>query len=286
MNAWFFYCPFVYTVRTRLDSSPSVTGYWILVYLVPTFLLWFSASLNTGLPSPGAAQGFFPGQVANLLLYFLAISLIYTLYEVGYIQNDTETIKKEIHPTLRLNPEQLAYYEQKKYVIYAVRFLTAVVLSAFIVHDTGLSAGSILFLASTWFLIPLYLLYNRMRNRWNLVLHFFLLSLRYSAVLFLFVPEMPDSVLVFSVLIYPLPTILQLCAKGKFGFKKNLFYLKNYNDRYRFRLKYYLLLTAAWWSASLFMPVSLTEKGLLVWFLLFSGTQLLVEKKKRFKTKE
>jgi hypothetical protein len=116
------------------------------------------------------------------LLYFI---LIFTFYEIGYIENDTETVKKEKDPTLRLSAASLEYYEKHKTVIYLSHILTGCILAAGICFAHGFGNSLIaLFLAGL--LLLLFYFYNRIRNTANLYMQIFLVSIKYSACQFLF----------------------------------------------------------------------------------------------------
>lgn len=69
------------------------------------------------------------GMFSFLLCYFLSVMLVYNYYEIGYIQNDTETIKKENNPTLRLTMIQLQYYKSHFILIYSSRIFWGILLS-------------------------------------------------------------------------------------------------------------------------------------------------------------
>jgi len=61
--------------------------------------------------------------VSAIVVSLLFTALIYTVYEIGYIANDTETIKHETNPAMRLTANELAYYERHKHLIYGFRLM-------------------------------------------------------------------------------------------------------------------------------------------------------------------
>ncbi|HFO5149574.1 TPA: hypothetical protein ACHJRG_004980, partial [Escherichia coli] len=96
----FFFVPFLYFYKTRLRSIIKLIS-WGVIYLVPIFLSTFS----------------FANIDYYFISYFVVLTLTYNLYEIGYIQNDTETIKKEHNPTLRLSRDELFFYNNHRVYI-------------------------------------------------------------------------------------------------------------------------------------------------------------------------
>jgi hypothetical protein len=226
-----FYLPILYAFKTRMGYSIPGAAKWICEYIIPTFSCYILASKGLRMEDIG--------------IYILMILLIYTIYEVGYIQNDAEVIKKEQNPTLRLDANSLNYYEKHKAMIWGTRLLTAIFISGIIIKYCNHSQGSIIAVSSSWSILLTYFLYNSFRGKISFILHFLLLALRYSSPLFLFWLNMPWFILALSILIYPLPIMMEVLSKGKFGLHFNFtqLYLKKYERRYHFRVKYYLFLT-------------------------------------------
>ena len=81
MNKLFF-IPFMTTIQTHYQSLNKVIVYFI-TYLIPEFLIIFLMN--------------YPSSIFDWKMYFIFfISLVsfVNLYEIGYIYNETETIKK------------------------------------------------------------------------------------------------------------------------------------------------------------------------------------------------
>ena len=195
----FFYVPFLYTIKSRLTNYKKIIS-WIIIYIVPVTFSYLFLS-NTVL------------NVYNTSLAFVGIILVYQLYEIGYIYNDTETIKNETDPTLRLSKESLCYYEKSKIKIYTVRIIFALFLSGLIYKLTN----NFLFIASAWSLILIYAFYNNIRNRWNLILHFFLVCIRYCSIPLLFTSVIPATTIMFLILIFPLINTLERSREPRFN---------------------------------------------------------------------
>lgn len=216
-----FYIPFFYTYSTRMDSNLIGVLNWIPQYLFPILLIILFE------------KGFFP-----FVPFFVLILLLYTLYEIGYIQNDTETIKEEISPTLRLSQNELQYYENNKYFIYCFRLTFSLLLSFVLYYEMSKAFYSILM---CWGMLGIYVLYNQVRGYITLFLHFLLMLMRYVSPVLLFIPSVSINLIFFLSVIYPLPAVLVRLAKGKIVNVSSIsiFYLKDYKDRYLFVQRYY-----------------------------------------------
>lgn len=212
--------------------SRSVTGVlkWLCEYIIPTLFCFVFSDLRLN---------------CGIEFYVLILLLVYNLYEIGYIQNDTETVKNELKPTLRLNVDERNYYESHIFPIYGLRLFVSILISILILFLSDYSKGSFVVVSGSWTILITYLFYNSVRGKISFLLHFFLLFLRYSAFLFIFFPHIPCDIFLLSVLIFPLPTMMEIIRKGKFDVQFNFskIYLKNYDNRYSFRVKYYFILT-------------------------------------------
>ena len=108
----FFFIPFMYFFQTRLKDKNKKLS-WFFIYIIPIMIMIFGGREWVG-------YDFF-----SFIIYILAI---YTSYEMGYIWNDSETIKNEINPTKRLSELELCFYEEHKLIIYTFRFFILILL--------------------------------------------------------------------------------------------------------------------------------------------------------------
>lgn len=223
-----FYIPLVYAIETRfLRRSKWGIMIWGTEYLLPVLL---TMSL-----------------INNFDFTFLALFSIigvYNFYEIGYIQNDCETIKKEERPTLRISTAGLEFYKKYKFPIYGFKIIIGICLSYFFL-DSDFSYITILLF---WSIIPLYLLYNWIRNRINLYLILILTTYRYCMPLFLLTSRY-DCVFWFCVVVlfitYPTIKLIEICAGGK-GLPQESWtkvFMSDYSKRFSFRIRYYLVLS-------------------------------------------
>lgn len=204
--------------------SGNIMGFlnWISQYLFPIILiilLW-------------------EGEV-NWLIFITTLILAYNLYEIGYIQNDTETIKKEKNPTLRLNENSISYYELHKASIYTIRFIIGVLFSIILIKLLNKNYVPILL---SWLIPIIYQVYNYLRNGLIYLIHILLMEIRYAVPIVACVEYFSLSDWIFLLLMYPLPSIIvKLLKKGIINNKFFLIYIGNYTSRYLFVLKYYVL---------------------------------------------
>lgn len=218
--------PFLYFLKTRLKGKIQRIS-WIFVYFIPAiFLFNYFASLS---------------EYKNILLLVIGITLINYIYENGYIQNDIKTTKKETNPTLRLSPDEMQAIDTNWSKIVLVRGVVSLVLIAlfyFVSDDISLTLG--LFIASLSLQI-LYLIYNSIRNIWNLILILPINYIRFYGFVIPFVSI--DKVFIFiivTVLLYPFSKFLEFTNQPRYNLEKMANIVGNVDT---FRVKYYFLLT-------------------------------------------
>lgn len=222
MEKIIFYIPFQYSFKSRLKKFPQKIS-WLIIYFFPVL---FSFTFIEGIDV----------NFENICLSFAGISLIYCLYEIGYIYNDTETIKNEEKPTLRLSKENLLFYEKNKNNIYGFRFISALIISIVIYYFSE----KIIFLIASWSIILLYIAYNSIRNRLNLPLHFCLVTLRFCSIPLLFAQYISVATTISLILLFPLLNTLERCRESRFNLP--LFQKLVINNAKTGRYYYYLLL--------------------------------------------
>lgn len=250
-----FYVPMLYAIRTRRPHFKDIIRF-VLTYFVPIFLflIWRNYSIQF------------------LLLGFI---FVYDLYEIGYIENDCETIKKEKKPTLRLSKNDLDYYNHNRYVIYVTKIVIAFVTSFYLVWSGSIVA----FILVPWFLIPTYLLYNRMRSRWNLPIHVILMLIRYYAPVLIATQLFICPDLIAFLFVYPFRVMIELSVKGKFGGYKNIivekYILHDYSCFKQFRIKYYTI--ALFIVSALFLLHVVNESILVIYAYFFLFTLFVIK---------
>ena len=222
-----FYVPILYSLKTRFLRRSSY-GFivWATEYLLPLMIAF------------GVVKAYY-----NIIPIVVSIIAVYNFYEIGYIQNDCETIKKELNPTLRLNYKYLEFYENHKTSIYIFRVFLGIIFSLFFIFHNI----SYFYIIILWLGIPFYMLYNVLRGRINLYLIFPLTIYRYCLPLFLSINYYTHdfkSTVCTLLISYPLIKFIEICAGGKSlpQEKWTLLLLKSFDNRFIFRVKYYLTL--------------------------------------------
>lgn len=227
----FFFIPLSYTYKTRLRSFPFFLS-WIAIY--PLLLLLFI---------------FFYEDVSiyTLSIFSLSILLTYNLYEIGYIENDTETIKKEKKPTMRLSESELIFYYKNKLLIYTFRMALSVLLSIsiFLINPTT----DKLIIAYPYLILILYFIYNKVRGKLNLPIHFALVTVRYSAPILITLNDFSIENLIFIILIFPFINLIERCGEKRFDFT---FIQEKTKNKNKLRVIYYFTLTIFLFFASLY----------------------------------
>jgi hypothetical protein len=235
-----------------------------LIYLFPLALLGYLL---------GAAT-----LSAQLLLLF-GVVITYNYYDVGYIYNDTETIKKEKSPTIRLDPACLEHYRQYKVLVYFVRHLFGLSgLAALLLMRDSISVRQFfIFFASMVLMNLAYYLYNNVRNYTNLIISPILTFLRHAGPLLLVLKVDQYGTLATCVtLAFVLPNFLCWLAKPRFRFLQLQARLENYDKT---RAGYFFLAV---------LVILMTERddiivlSILVYFLCLRCTYLIVSFNKDF----
>ncbi len=249
MNRLFYFIPFGYFFKTRLNTKSAIMFHGYAEYLLGILLLIYN-----GLEPLQAVYSF-------VLAYLAFISL----YEIGYIVNDFISVKFEDKPRKRLGGLQIS--DATIYTWIVIRIIAFL----FLTYYLGM------FSSLTWWvfyvvLTAVFALHNVLKNKERKILTFISLAfLRFYAPLF---PFMETASLVSSIngimLFYVFyRTLTYMDSKG----------LLNLPSRasFSFKANYYLIL----------LPLSLvitfiTNDNLFLWlnlyFLIFWGSFYLANK--------
>lgn len=212
-----FYIPFVYYYQTRIKTFYKLLS-WVMIYLVPIYL----------------TVCYFSQSEINIIYFFLLIVAVHNLYEIGYIQNDAETIKREREPTLRLTHEQLNYYYSHRLEIYLSRISLSFIISFWLFMYYSNAA-----IWLVWCIIPLFFLYNKIRSRLNLLLHFLLVFSRFCLPIYCITHNV--KVMLLMILMFPLVNMIERMSEKRFEFNCVQKLISTRLDL--FRVVYYFLIT-------------------------------------------
>ncbi len=241
MNRVIFYIPFLYSFSTRLNTNKKRAA-WVLTYVFPFYLATL-LSLSDGI------------SFLSALSATVSMIAIYTAYEIGYIVNDAVVVHREVKPTLRLIPAMIDYYNRFQWVILLARILLLVlflIISYFFYDAIGRST-----IISCSAILLLYLLYNSIRNIFNIPLYSALVFFRYFGA----VTDLSVFSVFYLFMVYPFPSMIEFSAKERFNLNK-LKWVKFNPDL--FRVLYYVGLS--------FVSMSLIGEGfyfLVLYFLIY-----------------
>lgn len=247
---WAFFIPLSYVKYTRLGDNILKSMSLAIIYFIPTL---YSLLLNNGF------------SYHTIFTYITSSIALYTLYEMGYIQNDAETIKKEDMPTIRLYANNLVYYERHKSIIYITRVIIAVILCILLLFIVGVkSIGGWLFVLSLFLMVLVYLVYNSIRNIYNLPLFFILVLFRYMSYFLICIPKINYKIVLLLFVAFPLCNIFEIASKSRYNIK---FLNKYINNRITlFRVIYYFVLSIIFIGLTLFGVYSIVETLLILYF--------------------
>lgn len=190
-----------------------------------------------------------PGSLSFILGFFAWLSI----YEIGYLENDALTIRKEAKPNIRISQGDIHFIQQKYWRIIVFRlivFLTilGILVGAGLFSQYQLKIFVLMVIAGRMF----FLLHNQIRSRWNILTYFLLCVSKYWVfpMVFLGLDYGTEPYWVIF-LAFPLLRTLEHAMKPKYQFVK----LKNWAGSLDgFRVKYYgfWLVVAVFFSTMLF----------------------------------
>lgn len=254
------YLPFSYLLTTRIKTKHERIS-WVIIY--PLFLLFVVILLS--------------GDILNFIASFI---MTMSLYEIGYLDNDFRTVKKEKDPTLRAT-EQRTWIENNIFSLVALRILISAILGVFLYVNTNITQqGILLFLIILLFLGFYY--HNTIRSRWNVLTYFIVVFCRYMIPVIVSVNSVYYPYLVpFIIFSFPLVRTFEHACKEKYGFIKVKKLVRNPD---LFRVKWYLVVTLFVFFAMLLLHQVKVLVGLFilsVYFLLYRIATLYISRTKQ-----
>lgn len=201
-----FFCLYAKTKKEKIS--------WFLYYVVPFISIVFFYDVK-------------------FIAACIAILLVYSAYDIGYIYNNAETIKNEDNPTFRFTELDLQFYEHHKTTIYALKILISLFLAFLLCYLYGYAFS--VWLLCIVILIGFFYIYNSTRGVSNFYLQFLLSFSRFTFPLFI-LTHYDLTAFVISILIFPLPNFLE-----RTKIKKNNLPFTIHNTAL-FRFFYYLVL--------------------------------------------
>lgn len=258
----FMIVPFGYLCRITLGSILHIIS-WGLIYFIPVSVLYFYYS-----------KDFSKESIAILLLSFCLIDMIYTN---GYIQNDALTTKKEDNPTLRLNGKFLEYARKHIIKIFCIRFIITALIWGLIYY---INKDYAIFIAIAMVVLQLlYIIYNNMRNIYNLFLIIPLSYIRfYAPILYIIGWDLKNIIAMF--LLYQLQKFLEFSSKKRY--KTSIITKKFINNLDIFRVQYYAVLVAV--NITLYLSIGLDYIFIILalYYLAFRSVYLILLQSRGF----
>lgn len=231
---WVFYVPFAYYYVVRL-GTPAKFLSWILIYCMPT---WFYGIL--------CHHGITPLYMAN---YFIILCATFTIYELGYILNDTIAIQREKRPSIRLYPSNFQHFFRHSVAIVSSRLLFAMVclIALWLMNDSSLSW--LLTILNIVCIFPLFILYNHIRGANAVWIYPILVFSRYLPFV---LPYSPSWSIVFLLWVsFPLLNAIERFSMPAYRYAFMQVLIPNEKSKTLFRVVYYVLVALA---LSLFFP--------------------------------
>lgn len=239
----FFFIPFLYFYHSRLKSITKALS-WVFIYIFPIFIFCFISDNNS---------------LQDAAWLFLYITGIYTIYEIGYINNDCETIKNENNPTLRLLKSELEYYDDNRKLIYISRGIISFIIG--VVLSFSEIASPYYVVASYTGLLVTFLVYNSVRSILNLPLHFLLVLFRFSSFTLVF--NLGFDSFIATIFIFPLVNLFERCGEARF--KLPFFQKSFFSNHDLFRVVYYTIALTFLLSIDAYDPILYTVTYMLVY---------------------
>lgn len=221
-----FFIPGFYLLYSRLKRKSEVVSLLIIypIFLIVALLLF--TEVDT---------------LQLILSFTIAWMAWLAAYEIGYLENDAITIKKESNPTLRMKPNEILWVQENFLKIQIIRGLIAAtilfLLYQFFDHllvtkDFLIFVGCII--AARFF----FYMHNTIRSRWNIATYVLLSTTKYMSLPLLFTYYIERSPELFIALFLSFPVIrtIEHAAKTKYNIQWVIQLVGNIDF---FRLKYY-----------------------------------------------
>lgn len=219
--------PFKYFVYTRLLSWATRISF-LIFYVVPVILLFLSFSKTV--------------DFNNIFCFFIAYVIVNYIYETGYIQNDTQTVKLEKNATNRLEKFEEKFIDDSFFFIVIMRLAICLALTLLLFYMKNDVFNFYFFFVLIVVEGIVFFIYNNVRSNLNFYLIFILSYIKsFSAVL----PFIQDDILVVSVALVffqPLPKLIEFTREEKY---KNVIIPRLCLSVDIFRVLYFSILTVS-----------------------------------------
>lgn len=249
MNFWIkFLLPGYYYFYSRLPRKSEQVSWLIVFPLLVLLGILFVSDRN-------------PFTV--IAIYIIANICWLNFYEIGYLENDAITIKREKSPTLRIPDQEIMFIQANFKKLSFLRMLIGIFLLIIIYSLIEYTLSFYLFVLAILLARVFFYLHNNIRNRLNIITYHFLSTTKFFVFPLLLVPnkEQLAPLLIALYFSFPLPRTIEHAVKTKY----NLGALKAMvGELDTFRLKYYLFLVVIALAINLFKQNQYSEVFLFI----------------------
>lgn len=213
------YIPFSYLLLTRIKTKHERIS-WFIIY--PAFLIIATLLFN-----------------GDLLNFMLTFCMTMSLYEIGYLDNDFRTVKKEKNPTVRAD-EQRSWIEHNLQYLIGIRLLIALLVVFYIIPSIDFIQKSIFIFLLCLLAFGFYF-HNTLRSRWNVLTYFIVVLCRYLIPVVVAVKsEFYGYLIPFIIIAFPLVRTIEHACKEKYELRRIKLLVRNPDN---FRVKWYAGIT-------------------------------------------
>jgi hypothetical protein len=227
---YFFFLPFYYLIHSRLKNKFELFS-WQIIFFIPILIFTY----------------YYLEIKSNIFIHLFLISqvIFYSIYEIGYIENDIITVKKEKNPTIRLNKKNTKFISKNYSILIYSRyliFLLLVSLLFWIDKYIEYILNIELFLFQIIITRIIFFFHNQIRNRLTIFTFFFLSVSKYTFPFILFI-EINENFYVnffFLILLFPLLRSIEILCLKRYNLNFIINIIKNID---KLRVVYYFVLS-------------------------------------------
>lgn len=235
-----FIIPFNYLFFSRLKTKAEA---YSLICIYPLFLGFFIFGIYRVHFSESAS------------LYLILLMMWMSIYEIGYLVNDSITVHREKYPNFRISLYDIKYIKINFAKILIGRVIIFAWLCGIVLATDKLSMPNlllnILYVGLGGFV---FFLHNSIRSRWNIATYLLLCILKYIyPMVFLLGWDYGIEPYVIIILSFPILRSMEHSAKPKYNFKSWINFIGCLD---RCRVYYYGLGLVGVWSSHLLLGLN------------------------------
>lgn len=219
-----FYIPFVYLFKSRLKTKMNKIS-WFIIYIIPIYFIGLSVS-NTEI-------------LDYSFIFIFSVVVFNSVYELGYLENDIQTTKKEVNPTHRIDKKTYDFLNNDYSRIIAFKIISILLFLVFIYSLFKDDVFITNFIIGLVAIRSFFYLHNKIRNQFNILTFFLLSSTKYMLPLSLIL-NLNELISIWYILfLFPILRTIEHSTKIKYRLNNWAEIIGNHD---LFRVKYYLLI--------------------------------------------